>query len=136
MVKVILLVTSVPSAVVKVPPVGKPVTVMVKLSPSASVGVVIPKATSVESSSVVNVVVPAVVGALLVGAGAIKAPPPPPPPPQAASVREARAGKVKVFLSFKRSVEILSGFSIKLSIHFYNINNEINTVMIESKKYS
>jgi hypothetical protein len=48
-----------------VPPVGNPVTVMVKLSPSASVGVVIPKATSVESSSVVNVVVPAVVGALL-----------------------------------------------------------------------
>jgi hypothetical protein len=102
MVKVILLVTSVPSAVVKVPPVGKPVTVMVKLSPSASVGVVIPKATSVESSSVVKVVVPAVVGALLVGgAGVIKAPPP--PPPQAARVREARAGKVKVFLSFKRS---------------------------------
>ena len=100
MVKVILLVTSVPSAVVKVPPVGKPVTVTVKLSPSASVGEVIPKATSVESSSVVNVVVPAVVGALLVGAGAIKEPP---PPPQAARVREARAGKVKVFLSFKRS---------------------------------
>ena len=98
MVKVILLVTSVPSAVVKVPPVGNPVTVIVKLSPSASVGVVIPKAASVESSSVVNVVVPAVVGALLVGgAGVIKAPPPP-PPPQAARVREARAGKVKVFL--------------------------------------
>jgi hypothetical protein len=83
---------------------------MVKLSPSASVGVVIPRAASIESSSVVNVVVPAVVGALLVGgAGVIKAPPPP-PPPQAARVREARAGKVKVFLSFKRS-DVIRHFS-------------------------
>jgi hypothetical protein len=67
---------------------------MVKLSPSASVGEVTPKATSVESSSKVKVVVPAVVGALLVGAGAIKDP----PPPQAARVREARVGKARVLL--------------------------------------
>ena len=102
MVKVILLVTSAPSAVVKVPPVGNPVTVIVKLSPSASEGDVIARAISVESSSKVKVVVPAVVGALLVGAGGVIKAPPPPPPPQAARVREARAGKVKVFLSFKR----------------------------------
>jgi hypothetical protein len=110
-----------PSAVVKVPPVGKPVTVMVKLSPSASVGVVIPRAASIESSSVVNVVVPAVVGALLVGGvGVIKAPPPP-PPPQAARVREARAGKVKVFLFFRRS-DVIVVVSFILYVCFYNMN--------------
>jgi hypothetical protein len=118
MVKVILLVTSVPSAVVKVPPVGKPVTVMVKLSPSASVGVVIPRAASVESSSVVNVVVPAVVGALLVGGVGATKEPPPPPPPQAARVREARAGKVKVFLSFKRLDVIIFLVFFKSMMHF------------------
>ena len=43
-VKVLLVVTSVPSAVVTVPPVGMAVTVMVKLLPSASVGVLISRA--------------------------------------------------------------------------------------------
>ena len=40
-VRVELVVTAVPSAVAKVPPLGTAVTVMVKLLPSASVGVLI-----------------------------------------------------------------------------------------------
>ena len=43
-VRVVLLVTSVPSAVFKVPPVGTVVTVMVKLFPSGSFGAVMLRA--------------------------------------------------------------------------------------------
>ena len=47
--KVIPFVTSAPSAVYSVPPVGNPVTVIVRLSPSASVGVEISSPTLEES---------------------------------------------------------------------------------------
>ena len=96
-VKVISLVTSVPSAVLRVPPVGNPVTVTVKESPSESVGVEILSAMLLESSSMETVVVPTTVGAEL-GLGAMSWPPPPPPPPQAERVKEASAGKVRFSL--------------------------------------
>ena len=98
MVSVELVVTAVPSAVAKVPPLGTAVTVMVKLLPSASVGVVISRAVLGASSSMLSVLSASATGALLAGGGWTIGPPPP-PPPQAAKVREARLGKVR---SFKR----------------------------------
>jgi hypothetical protein len=99
-VKVLLTVTSVPSVMVKVPPVGTAVTVIVKLSPSASVGVLISRAVLVASSSIFTVLSAAATGALLLGVGRTIDPPPPPPPPQAARVKEARLGNVRVLRFF------------------------------------
>ena len=96
MVKVELVVTAVPSAVAKVPPLGTEVTVMVKLLPSASVGVVISRAVLVAYSSMVRVLSASATGALLAGGGWTIGPPPP-PPPQADKVSEANAGQVMVF---------------------------------------
>jgi hypothetical protein len=95
MVKVLLTVTSVPSAKVKVPPVGTTVTVIVKLSPSASLGAVILRAVLVASSSTSTVLSAAATGAILAGGG-VTIKPPPPPPLQATRVKEARLGKVRV----------------------------------------
>ena len=90
-VKVLLTVTLVPSAKVKVPPVGTAVTVIVRLSPSTSLGAVILRAVLLASSSMLRVLSVAATGALLAGGGATINPP---PPPQATSVKEARLGKV------------------------------------------
>ena len=88
-VRVELVVTSVPSEVFKVPPVGTAVTVMVKLFPSGSVGAVILSAWSMVSSFRVTVLSAAATGVLLGGVGWIFEPP---PPPQAASAKEAKLG--------------------------------------------
>ena len=96
MVKLELVVTAVPSAMAKVPPLGTAVTEMVKLLPSASVGVAISRAVLVASSSMLSVLSASATGALLEGGGCTIGPPPP-PPPQAAKVREANAGQVMVF---------------------------------------
>ena len=96
MVRVELVVTAVPSAMAKVPPLGTAVTVMVKLLPSGSVGAVMPRAVLVASSSMVTVLSVAATGALLAG-GVWTIGPPPPPPPHAARVKEARLGKVRCF---------------------------------------
>ena len=48
-----LLLTTVPSAFVTVPNIGSPVTVIVRVSPSTSVGTVSPKDVSILSSSTV-----------------------------------------------------------------------------------
>ncbi len=96
MVSVELVVTAVPSAVAKVPPLGTAVTVMVKLLPSASVGAVMPRAVLVVSSSMVRVLSDAATGALLAGGGWSMGPPPP-QPPQADKVSEAKACQVMVF---------------------------------------
>jgi hypothetical protein len=85
---------------VKVPPVGTAVTVIVKLSPSASVGALISRAVLIASSSMLAVLSAAAIGARLTGAGWTIEPPPPPPPPQAARVKEARLGKVRVLRFF------------------------------------
>ena len=98
MVRLELVVTAVPSAVAKVPPLGTAVTEMVKLLPSASVGVVISRAVLVASSSMVRVLSAAATGALLAGGGWTIGLPPP-PPPQADKVSEANAGQVIVFVS-------------------------------------
>ena len=95
MVKVLLTVTSVPSAMVKVPPVGTAVTVIVKLSPSASLGALILRAVFVASSSMSTVLSAAAIGIVLVGGG-LTISSPPPPLLQATRVKEARLGKVRV----------------------------------------
>ena len=69
MVRVVLVVTAVPSAVAKVPPLGTAVTEMVKLLPSASVGVVISRAVLVASSSMLTVLLASATGVRLAGGG-------------------------------------------------------------------
>ena len=98
MVKLELVVTAVPSAMAKVPPLGTAVTEMVKLLPSASVGVVISRAVLAASSSMVRVLSAAATGARFVGVGWINGPSPP-PPPQADKVSDASAGQVMFFVS-------------------------------------
>ena len=95
-VRVELVVTAVPSAVAKVPPLGTAVTEMVKLLPSASVGVAISRAVLVASSSMVKVLLASATGARLAGGGWTMGPPLP-PPPHADKVSEASAGQVMVF---------------------------------------
>ena len=69
MFRFVLVVTVVPSAVAKVPPLGTAVTEMVKLLPSGSVGAVIARAVLVASSSMPTVLSAAATGALLAGGG-------------------------------------------------------------------
>ncbi|MDP6725588.1 MAG: hypothetical protein QF536_10425 [Arenicellales bacterium] len=52
------------------------------------------------SSSIFTVLSAAATGALLLGVGRTIDPPPPPPPPQAARVKEARLGNVRVLRFF------------------------------------
>ena len=63
-VKVSPLLTTVPSAFVTVPNVGSPVTVIVRLSPSSSVGAASPKDVSVLSSSTVMLLLSTTGGSL------------------------------------------------------------------------
>ena len=63
MVRLELVVTAVPSAVAKVPPLGTAFTEIVKLLPSASVGAVISRAVLAASSSMLTVVSAAATGA-------------------------------------------------------------------------
>ena len=97
MVKLELVVTVVPSAVAKVPPLGTAFTEIVKLLPSASVGALIARAVLVASSSMPTVLSAAATGARFVGVGRTVCPPPPPPPPQADKVSAASAGQVILF---------------------------------------
>ena len=69
MVRLILVVTVVPSAVAKVPPLGTAFTEMLKLLPSASVGAVIARAVLAASSSMLTVLSAAATGARFVGVG-------------------------------------------------------------------
>ena len=63
----LLVLTSLPSEVFIVPPLGTAVIVIVRLSPSASVGALILSGTAVESSSTVIVLSASALGAELVG---------------------------------------------------------------------
>ncbi|GIT34327.1 MAG: hypothetical protein Ct9H300mP4_06460 [Gammaproteobacteria bacterium] len=69
MVRLVLVVTVVPSAVAKVPPLGTAFTEMLKLLPSASVGAVIARAVLAASSSMPTVLSAAATGARFVGVG-------------------------------------------------------------------
>ena len=82
--------STVPSDRDRTPPVGIEVTVMVRVSPSASVGAPIPKEAAVSSVKEKEALAP-ILGALFVlGVGAGVEPPPPPPPPQAAKASIAK----------------------------------------------
>ena len=90
MVRVDPVVKTVPSTRVNTPPAGIEVTVIVRESPSASVGAPMLNEASV-SSVKLKVVFAPMFGALLLGGGVgVELPPPPPPPPQAAKASIAK----------------------------------------------
>ena len=110
----------VPSARVNTPPVGIEVTVIVRESPSGSVGAPIPNSAAA-SSDKAKVVSAPILGALLVFAGGgVGVELPPPPPPHAASANIAKLLKRKFVGPFNSNLLFEFGCScLRILINWF-----------------